>query len=84
MTPGSKLDFCQTDLHFDPDSQHDRLYGEVADPLLLHCNPVQGSTGFLQGNPCNENRIHAMRIYRVPCNENRFFPVSLTGCGFAV
>ena len=37
----------------------------------------------LHGNPCNENRDPAMRA-GVPCNENRFFPVSLTGSGFAV
>ena len=28
---------------------------------LHHCNPVQGSTGASQGNPCNENRIPATR-----------------------
>ena len=33
--------------------------------------PVSFST---QGNPCNENRVPAMRT-RVPFNENRFFPV---------
>ena len=32
MTPGSKSDCCQTDLQFDPDSQHDLLHGKVADP----------------------------------------------------
>ena len=32
MTPGSKSDCCQTDLHFDPDSQHDPLPRKVADP----------------------------------------------------
>ena len=29
---------------------------------------------FSQGNPCNENRVPAMRT-GLPCNENRFFPV---------
>ena len=35
-----------------------------------HCNPVQGSTGGLKVNPCNENRIPAMRTG---------FPVIKTG-----
>ena len=61
ITPGRELDFYQTDLHFDPDSQHDRQHGKVADPLLWHCNPSTGNYRFLQGNPCNENRIPAMR-----------------------
>ena len=36
----------------------------------VHYNPVQGSTGASQGNPCNENRIPAMRTG---------FPVMKTG-----
>ena len=38
--------------------------------LNLHYNPVQGSTGALQGNPCNDYRIPAMRTG---------FPVMKTG-----
>ena len=34
----------------------------------------------LQGNPCHENRDHAMRT-RVPCNEKRFFPVGIGSQG---
>ena len=33
-----------------------------------------------QGNPCNENRVPAMRT-GFPCNENRFFPARKTSQG---
>ena len=46
-----------------------------------HCKPIPCNENtvfpvyfFSQGNPCNGNRVPAMRI-EVPCNENRFFPV---------
>ena len=35
---------------------------------------------FSQGNPCNENRVPAMRT-GFPCNENRFFPVRKSSQG---
>ena len=43
---------------------------------------LTGKYWSLQGNPCNENRVPAMRT-GVPCNENRFFPVriALQGLG---
>jgi hypothetical protein len=32
----------------------------------MHCNPLQGSTGFLQGNPCVVIlSLHALAVYRV-------------------
>ena len=35
-----------------------------------HCNSVQGRTGFMQGNPCNQNKILVMKTG---------FPVMRTG-----
>ena len=33
---------------------------------ILHCNPLQGSTGFLQGSPCEVFlQLHALAVYRV-------------------
>ena len=55
--------------------------------LYIHCKPIPCNetrvfpVKFLsQGNPCNENRVLAMRKW-VPCNENRFFPVRKTSQG---
>ena len=48
--------------------------------LRLHCNPVQGSTGSLQGNPCNENRMPAMRT-GFPWMKTGFFPVRISSQG---
>jgi hypothetical protein len=53
----------------------------------LHCKPIPCNKNrvcpvkfFSQGNPCNENRVPAMRK-GVPCNENRFFLVRKTSQG---
>ena len=48
-------------------------------PLLKqqqHCYPIQGSTEFLQGNPCNKNRISAMRT-GFPAMKTYFFAVKI-------
>ena len=57
--------------------------------ISTHCNPVQGSTGALQGNPCNEYRFPATKTgfpvmkAGFSCWElaYREFPVSCTGMG---
>ena len=48
--------------------------------ILCNENKVFPVKFFSQGNPCNENRVPAMRK-GVPCNENRFFPVRKTSQG---
>jgi hypothetical protein len=49
--------------------------------ISLHCklipcneNRVFPVKFFSQGNPCNENKVSAMKK-GVPCHETRFFPV---------
>ena len=43
-----------------------KYYKYTANPFPVY--------SFSQGNPCNENRVPAMRT-GFPCNKNRFFPV---------